>query len=320
MGELDRKIAEVAGSQHGVVSRRQLLAAGVTKNAITGRLADRRLHQLHRGVYAVGASRPRETGRYLAAVLACGEGALLSHRCAAGLWGMAPTPSGTIDVTVARRGARPQPGIALHRTRSLHRDDIAQRDRIPCTSPARTLVDLAAVARPHQLERALELAQHERIFDARAIAAALTRARGRPGTGPLRRLLDELPDEPPPKRTELERRFLRLVRDATLPIPIVRGQIGIYEVDFQWPSHRLVVETDGRKTHGTDQAFEEDRRRDLYLRLAGWDVMRFTWRQVTADPERVVAALSGRLRPLVDRMTHEARESGGPFFSEFDDD
>jgi len=141
----------------------------------------------------------------------------------------------------------------------------------------------------------LELAQHERLFDARAVAAALARSRGRPGTGRLRALLAELAHEPPPKRTELERRFLRLVRDAALPIPIVRERIGIYEVDFQWPSHRLVVETDGRKTHGTDRAFEEDRRRDLYLRLAGWDVMRLTWRQVTADPERVVAALRRRL-------------------------
>ena len=295
MGALDVRIAKLAERQHGVVGRPQLLAAGVSKGAIDLRIADRRLRRLHRGVYAVGPLRPRAVGQYLAAVLACGEGALLSHRCAASLWGLAPTPSGRIDVIVTGRGVRSQPGIAIHRTRSLHPDDISQRDGIPCASPARTLVDLAGVSRPHVLERALELAQHERIFDARAIRAALARASGRRGLGRLRSLLDELPDEPPPKRTELERRFLRLVRDAALPLPRVRELIGIYEVDFQWPSHGLVVETDGRATHGTEQAFEEDRRRDLYLRLAGWDTMRFTWRQVLGQREHVAEALRRRL-------------------------
>ena len=290
-------VARLAASQHGIVARRQLMDAGLGPEWIDRQLAAQRLHRVHAGTYALVPPRLLSlNGRYLAAVTACGDDALVSHRDAATLWKMCAVGSGPIDVTVPRGQGRRHEGIAIHTTRALHPDDISEREGIRCTSPARTLVDLAAVVRPHVLERALELAQHERIFDARATRAALARANGRRGSGRLRSLLAELPDDPPPKRTELERRFLRLARDAALPLPRVREHIGIYEVDFQWPDHKLVVETDGRATHGTEQAFEEDRRRDLYLRLAGWDTMRFTWRQVLGDQKRVAEAIRRRLR------------------------
>ncbi len=233
-------------------------------------------------------------GRYLAAVIACGAGALLSHRDAATLWGVRPVGSGAVDVTIPRGGSRHRSGITVHTTRSLHRGDATARQGIPCTTLARTLVDLAAVAPLRSLERALELAQHERIFDGRALAAALARSHGRRGTGTLRRLLAALPDQAPVKN-ELERRFLAFVRAEGLPGPRVNEVIGIHVVDFQWPAYGLVVETDGRATHDIPSAFEHDRRRDLYLRLRGWEVQRVTWHMLTDEREQLATFLRRRL-------------------------
>ncbi len=134
------------------------------------------------------------------------------------------------------------------------------------------------------------------MFDRTALNTVLDHSAGRRGIRGLRHLLSELPDEPALTRTELERRFLRLVRAARLPIPVVNALIAGLEVDFHWPAQRLIVETDGRATHGHVLAFERDRNRDLELELAGWRVLRFTWRQILDDPQRVAAALRGRLR------------------------
>ena len=168
-------------------------------------------------------------------------------------------------------------------------------DGIPCTSPARTLVDLAAVATPRALERALERLLILRLFDRTALNNALRRANGRRGTGTLRRLLAELGDEPPPTRNELERRFLDLVREAGLPAPVVNAMVAGHEVDFHWPAQGLIVETDGRATHDTPVAFERDRGRDVDLELAGWHVIRLTWRQLSEEQARVAAMLRTRL-------------------------
>ena len=169
------------------------------------------------------------------------------------------------------------------------------RAQIPSTTVARTLVDLAGVEQPRRLRRALEQSLVLRVFDLRAMEAVLDRAHGRRGTGTLRRLLAEIADEPPFTNSELERRFLELLRQAGLPLPVLNGLIAGYEVDFHWPAHRLVVETDGRATHGHAMAFQSDRRRDLELELAGWHVLRITWRQVVHEPERVAALLRSRL-------------------------
>jgi very-short-patch-repair endonuclease len=146
-----------------------------------------------------------------------------------------------------------------------------------------------------QLARALERTLELRIFDRLVIDSTLGRSGGKRGTGRLLRLLATLSDEDAPTRLELERRFLALVRQAGLPTPVVNAYIGELEVDFQWPAWRLVVETDGRATHGHEIAFHRDRDRDLYLQERGWQVIRLTWRQVMNEPERVVALLRGRL-------------------------
>ncbi|MGH2980118.1 MAG: DUF559 domain-containing protein [Solirubrobacterales bacterium] len=292
---LDEAVAWLAARQHGVVARAQLVAAGASESAIRHRVARKRLHPVHRNVYAAGHPLLLPLARYMAAVLACGEGAVLSHRSAAELWGLLAAGSTSIEVTTPCLGMRPKPGIAVRRSRCLHRDQTTACETIPCTTPARTLVDLAGVEPPRRLRRALEQSLVLRLFDLRAIDLALERSAGRRGTGTLRRLLADVYDEPPVTRSELERRFLELVREAKLPHPVVNGLVEGYEVDFHWPARRLVVETDGRAAHGHALAFHRDRRRDLDLESAGWRVLRVTWHQVVEKPQRLTVLLRLRL-------------------------
>ena len=294
---VDVTISQLAAIQHGVVSRRQLTAAGVGRSHIEHRIAVQLLHPVHAGVYALGRRTLSASGTYLAAVMACGDGAVLSHRSAAALLGMRPSSSRRPEVTTPRRGARRQPGIAVHRTRSLPTDHVIVRDGVPCTSFARTLIDLAAVLHVRDLDRALEQSVVLGLFDGRAMDAALAQANGRRGIRRLRRLRARLADEPPILRSEIERRFLRLVQRAGLPAPVANAPIGVrdYQPDFHWPQQRLVVETDGRATHATPHGFERDRRRDLDLQLAGWRVVRITWSQLHSEPHRVTALLRAHL-------------------------
>ena len=292
---VDIRVAQLAARQHGVVSRRQLLAIGLSKDEIWHRVKLGRLHRIHAGVYAVGHVLLPRYGLFMAAVLAC-DGGVLSHRFAAALLGLHGMPGGDVEVTVVRAGRRRVRGIRVHATRSLHPSDISTEENIACTSPARTLVDLAAVLDRRRLRRALERSIELRLFDGEAMDAALARARGRRGTGELRALLAALPDEPAPTGNKLEGRFLELVRELGLPLPVVNAHVGVHQVDFHWPRRRLIVETDGRATHDTPHQFEEDRRRDLELTLAGWHVIRVSWRQVVHQPGRVGALLSSRLR------------------------
>ena len=223
----------------------------------------------------------------MAGVLGCGQGAVASHRSAAALWDLRRWPAGPVSVTIPIRGAGTRAGVIVHETRSLDPDEQEVRDGIPCTSVARTLVDLAAVAGRRELERALEQSMTRNLFDRRAVE----KYAGRAGMMALRRLMADVPDAPAPTSSELERRLLDLVRHAQLPWPVVNAHIGEHQVDFQWPTQRLVVETDGRAYHDSASAFDRDRRRDLDLELAGWHVLRFAWRQVVHDPGRVTALL-----------------------------
>ena len=289
-------MAALAAAQHGVVGRQQLLSAGFTDRAVDHRIVDGRLHRIHPGVYSVGHAALLPLARYMAAVLACGDHAVLSHRAAAALWGLRGPPSGPVDVTIPRAGGRCRKAIAVHVTRSLPEDQVTKDEAIPCTTPMRTLLDLAAVL-PHerQLKRALERSLELNLFDRFALDAVLGGSNGRRGAKLLRRLLADLSDEPPPTAIEIERRFLELIGEAGLPYPVVNGYIGVLQVDFHWPARRLIVETDGRETHGHVIAFHRDRDRDLELTLAGWHVIRLTWRQILHEPERVVAAVRRRL-------------------------
>ena len=292
-------IADIAERQHGVVTRRQLIAAGLGEEAIRYRLVVRRLLKLYDGIYIVGHE-PTRYGRYLAAVLACGDDAVASHRSAGAILGITRSASSRFDVTIERGGSRSKPDIDIHTTRSLHPDEIAPCEGIPCTTFARTLVDLAAVAEPRELRRTLERSLELNLFDRVALEATLARSRGRRGIAKLRRLLIHLSEEPPPVRSELERRFFELVRGAGLPMPVVNGRVAGLEVDFHWPDHLLIVETDGAAVHGHSLAFHSDRDRDLTLALTGWHVLRFTWRQIVDSPQHVTAVLRRRLAAQAD--------------------
>jgi very-short-patch-repair endonuclease len=292
----DRAVASVALRQRGVVSLGQLRELGLTTAAVKHRLAIGRLHRVHRGVYAVGHAALGARAHRLAAVLACGPGAMLSHRSAAAHWDLLGGEPTRVEVTApsTRRGVAQ---VHLHRSRSLGARDATSHEGIPVTTIARTLLDLAATTSSERLERALAQAERLRIYDHHAVADVIARSNGHRGCG---RLAAATTHEPRWTRSDLEARFLRLVRDAGLPEPLVNHPLAALgdapiEVDFHWPSHRLVVETDGWEFRRTRASFERDRRRDAALIASGHTVMRFTWREIRDRPD-VVAA---RLRALV---------------------
>jgi very-short-patch-repair endonuclease len=253
-----------------------------------------RLFQLHPGVYSVGTADPGPLGHFLSAVFASGNRAFLSHRSAAVLCRVLEAKPGPIDVTVPGKKTRVRGAIRRHSTRSLPPAETTTGLRIPCTTVERVLIDLAATRSP-ELERAVEQAFVNRLIGRTRMQAALNRGNGRAGTGELRRLLAGLLPQLPFTRSELERRFLKLVANDDLPMPIVNRNREAHRVDFHWPASRLIVETDGRGIHDNPYAFEEDRRRDLDLELAGWHVIRLTWRQIAQQPERVLVLLRKRL-------------------------
>ena len=290
-------VAELAARQHGVVSLLQLRRLGFTDRETQYRVRVGHLHRIHRGVYAVGHERLTENGHYMAAVLACGEHTALSHRSAAALLGLRPCTRTVVEVSVSGRQARSRRGIQAHAGTLLTRD-VALIDGIPCTTPARTLLDLAEVVDSQTLAKALERTQILRTFDLRQFEDVLGRAQGRRGAPTLASLIADL-TEPRPTRSELERAFLAACERASVPPPLVNSLVEVggvaYEVDFLWPEHRLAVETDGFETHGTRAQFERDRLRDQRLLLAGYRVLRFTWRQVMHEGQVVTATVGGVL-------------------------
>jgi very-short-patch-repair endonuclease len=231
----------------------------------------------------------------MAAVLACGPGALLSQASAAVLHRLLVAAQSRIHVTIGHRAGLSRPGIRIHRPAGIVSEDRGVVDRIPCTSVTRTLVDLAASAPRNVLERACEQAEVLRKLDWAAMESSLSRARGRAGVRRLRAILGVTAASDGIPRSELERRFLALCRQAGLPSPAVNEWLAVageeMQVDFVWHRQRVVVETDGYRTHGTRRAFREDRRRDRLLGLAGWRVVRFTWDDLTGDPEHVTRVL-----------------------------
>jgi predicted transcriptional regulator of viral defense system len=293
-------IAELAEAQHAVVALSQLVSLGLGARAVSHRVQRGMLHRVHRGVYAAGHPLLTREGRWMAAILACGPHAVLSHRSAASLWGLRTNARTAIDVTVPSRAGRTRDGIDVHRGRGIDADDVAGVEGIPTTSVACTLLDLAEVVNARALERAIDQAEVRRLLDMRAVDDVLARAGGRRGAAALRGVLTELRLGTTLTRSELEERLLAICRAAGLPRPDVNAWIpypggGGAEADFLWREQQLVVEVDGRDVHTTRRAFEDDRRRDQRLVLAGWRVVRFTWRQVLFEPAYVAATLRGLL-------------------------
>jgi very-short-patch-repair endonuclease len=287
----DAAFAALAGRQHGVVSRAQLFALGFTRDGVRRRVDRTRLQQLYPGVYAVGHTGLTADSRRLAAVLACGPGALLSHRAAGSLQGLLSS-SPLFDVAV-RHARTKREGIVIHRSRLIHEEDRSSVRGIPVTSVARTLVDLAEVLSEERLAKAVHEAEVQRVFDLKAIERTLARLPGRAGRHRLRRVLAAYQPEPHFLRSEAERRLKRLCRDHSLPQPQFNVNVAGYELDAYWPDANLAVEIDGARTHHTRRAFHDDRARDRRLATHGIRVARVTWLDFNDE-----ASLAAELRAI----------------------
>ena len=256
-----------------------------------------RLFTLHPGVYAVGHAALTANGRRMAAVLACGEGAALSHRSAAALWGIRKG-AGQIELTAVRTCAA-RPGILIHRSRHLPPEHVTERDGMPVTTVARTLLDLSDVVRPREVERAVEEAERLRLFDLTAVQAVIDASPGRHGRSTLIAAV-RAATAPEPTREELERRFLRFCRTHGIPLPAVNLWVEGFEVDAHWRVAKLIVELDGWEFHRTRAAFERDRRRDAVLQLAGYRVLRVSWRWLEGQPTEVAHTIHSLLQAAVE--------------------
>jgi very-short-patch-repair endonuclease len=283
----------MAGVQRGRISRRQLLAAGLSSSTIARLVTTGYLWPEHAGVYGVGHLAEIPGARETSALLAVRSGAALSHGSALRWWGMSrpcASGAGTIAVTVSGwAGGRPD-GVIVHRSTILEPRDLRLHHGLPVTSPARTLLDVAAELPTRELERALDEGLVQRILRRNQVEELLRRSGRHRGRWPLEELILSH-TQTTLTRSEAEERFLVLVRDAGLPGPLVNVHRHGFEIDFLWTGASLAVEIDGWAFHGTRAAFERDRRRDAALRTAGIEVIRITWRQLTEQP-LVVAALA----------------------------
>jgi very-short-patch-repair endonuclease/predicted transcriptional regulator of viral defense system len=281
--EVTARVVQLAEGQHGVLAHGQLLALGLAATAVGSLVRRGVLRRLHRGVYALGHRALRPEGRWLAAVLACREGAVLSHTSAARLWSLSSVPADpAVHVTVPRRRRR-HPGLVVHR-HGLTPADVTVHRGVPVTTVARTYVDVAAIV-PFAALRAM--ADHGVRLDGAAVRRAAERSSNPRGRVALRRLLgDEIRT-----RSGLERALRRIAREVGLPAPLVNHRVVGRERDFAWPALGLVVEVDGHAYHAPLGARERDHERDAELVLAGWRVLRFTDAQVGNERDRVRAAL-----------------------------
>jgi very-short-patch-repair endonuclease len=291
----DDVINALAEQQHGLVARSQLLGAGMTPDMVRARVDAKRLRPVQRGVYLVGPAVAPHL-REMAAVLACGEGAVVSHRSAAALWELLPHPgpSASVDILVPMPDRGRRPGIRAHHTSRLQESEVTTWNRIPVTTPARTVLDLAGEVQRRELERVVAKTEREGLAAPGEISQLIARHPRRPGVGILRALLSGHAS-PTLTRSHAEERFLALVRKAQLAMPEVNVGVGGYEVDFLWRPQRLVVEVDGFAFHSSRREFKRDRRRDSILSLKGLRVLRITWGQIVEEPEAVVALVAHNL-------------------------
>ena len=301
-GTSDERIAQIASRQRGRVSRRQLLAAGLSDSQISGRIARGQLHARRRGVYAAGHEAPIALAQETEALLAVAPGAALSHVTAAGLWGMlapatvasAAAPGGGAIVHLTVRTDSRLPGIAVHRRRGLTARDLRIRHGLTLTSPAWTLLDVAGTLQTRALERAFDHLLVQRLMRPSELRELLGRVPTIAGRRRIVRLLDR-EQGPRVTRSEAEERLLALLRASDLPEPEVNGRRHGWEIDFFWPEARLAVEIDGYRFHSTNIRFTRDRRKDAQLAAHGIIVIRFTWDQLVETPLAVVARISGLL-------------------------
>jgi very-short-patch-repair endonuclease len=294
----DAKLADLAAKQHGVVAYSQLIALGLKRGAIRHRVDTGRLHGMYNGVYSVGYPAKAREAWEMAAVLACGRGAVLSHFTAAARWELLLPFRGWPHVSVA--GDRRLKRINTHNVKPFHGSDCTKRDGIPITSVPRTLLDLAAVADERLLSRAINEAERRGKLNHKAIAELLDRSRRRKGSKAIRSLIAAVDPQTRRSRSDLEVEFLALCKKHGVEPPVVNGRVEGYEVDMHWPGTTLIVELDSWEYHRTRAAFEADRRRDAHLKARGYTVIRVTGEWMATRPGEIVELL--RLHVGVDRV------------------
>jgi very-short-patch-repair endonuclease len=290
MGDLKSTAAwRLARAQYGVLTHGDLIELGFSAKGIKHRVAIGRLHPISTGVYAVGWPELSPRGRWMAAALICGDGAALSHRSAAELWGIGTEESGRIDITMRRRREVHRPGLKVRMRPKLPAGSVVRRFGIPVTHPVQTLIDLATELKPLQLERAVNEADKYDLVDPERLRRALDGYGGMPGVKPLRTLLDRhtfrLSD------SDLEIYFRPLALDAGFPLPLTKQWVLGYEVDFLFPDHRLIVETDGLRYHRTPSQQARMVERDQKHVSNGYRVIRFTHWQIARAPGEVTKLL-----------------------------
>jgi len=292
----DDGLATLARVQHGRLSRAQLIGLGYTDDEIQTLIRRRRLHRVHRGVYAVGHVADVALGAEAAALLACGGGAVLSHLTALRIHGLLPLdPSARIDVLVGQRHSNDRrPGILVHRTRWFPRNHVRLVSGLPVTVPERALLDSAPALTNRRLERALEEVLALRTTSLRKVRDMVSCAHGQPGQGLLRALIHARV-RPTVTESEAEESFLELIRAAGLPAPQLQASLHGYRVDAYWPEARLAVEIDGFQWHTTKAAFERDRRKQRALQSHGIEVSRITWQQISEEQLELVAHVTRRI-------------------------
>jgi very-short-patch-repair endonuclease len=295
MHPLEREIAEVAGRQDNVITRAQLFALGAGRRVIARRLESGRWQRLHTGVYLIGPAPPTATARARAAVLWCGDGAVISHRTAAEIWQLLPAAAEPeTHVTVAGRNPGPRVGVRAHRVRALASADVATKLGLPLTTPARTICDLAGTTSLRETEEALSQARVHRLATDSQLEQVIRRAPTLKGSSVVRTLLTT-ENESGYTRSRAERLMRKLVHAADLNRPRFNEPLLGYVADVLWPEDRLVVEVDGYKYHRHRGAFESDRRRDQVLVAGGYRVIHVTWIQLRDRPISVIASIAQAL-------------------------
>jgi hypothetical protein len=285
--------AKIARPQVGLITRQQLIDCGVSAGAIANAVRGGRLSRIHRSVYALGPPPSDRRSPLVAAVLATGPGAVISHRTAGEHQGLTRAAGNLITVTAPSDGGRDRSGIRVHRRR-LQPVELTVFDGVPCTAPARTILDLCEIS--VQLgERAVRSAGAKGLLDVAELNQILEINHGRRGTARMRMLIDDRRPIPVFTRSELERLIYELCERSRLPLPDMNVDVwageAVYECDCVWPRERLIVECDSR-WHDNPVSATQDARRDEALTLVGWRIHRIRWAQLIASPGRVAAAIS----------------------------
>jgi very-short-patch-repair endonuclease len=308
-------VEAVAGRQHGVVARAQLRSAGLSDDQVDNWARGGRIRRVSRGVYAVGAAPISERGRIQAAALASGRGAVVSHRSAAFLLGIGERSPRVVDLIPPCQGGRKVDGIRFHNATFPSRHELVRVQGIVCTNVARTMVDLAGTYGEDGLRETFERAAAEGKLDLGGIEEVLESGGKRRGAPALRRVIEDW--RPVAERARyatvrslFEAKLLPLVAKARLPMPRINAPVRtaerVLEVDLLWDDERFVVEADSRRHHGTEVAFERDRKRDLELMEVHYDVLRVTWKQVEFEPQKVFAVVRSEL----ERRGEKRRKDG----------